>query len=65
MSAVPTEQDMADQALEDWIARLECLGRGGPTREIRQEAYKLMGLMKMQVSPERVREIERQRGLAR
>lgn len=64
MNAQPAE-NMADQALEDWIARLECLGRGGPTRESRRLAYVLMAELKGCISPERVREIERERGLLR
>lgn len=66
MNAEPkTEQELADEALEDWIARLECLGRGGPTREAQRLAYALLAELKTCISPERVRQIEQARGLAR
>lgn len=66
MNATPqTNQDQADQFLEDWIARLETLGGGGPTRESKRLAYVLMAELKRCISPERVLEIERERGLGR
>ena len=53
-AAVQTDREQADQFLEDWIARLECLGRGGPTREAQRLAYVLMAELKRSISPERV-----------
>ena len=65
MSAVPTDQSLADEALEEEIEHARRMGLGGPSVEVRDLYMRAMCALVRCRSPQRVAEMERIRGLAR
>ena len=66
MNAEPqTDQDLADEALEEEIEHARRLGLGGPSQDARDCALRLMCALVKCRSAQRIAEMEKQRGLAR
>ena len=60
-----TDQDLADEALEEEIEHARRLALGGPSQDARDNALRLMCALVKCRSAGKVAEMEEQRGLAR
>jgi hypothetical protein len=66
MNAAPqTDQQLADEALEEEIEHARRMGLGGPSPEARRLAFALMAELVHCRSPEQIERISRARGLPR
>jgi hypothetical protein len=66
MNAAPqTDQQLADEALEEEIEHARRMGLGGPSVEVRELYLRAMCALVKCRSPQRVAQMEEQRGIAR